>query len=173
MKKLRWQIFIAIFAIAAIAVLLLGRTGNIGDIIFSETTSGGVYVEGLIGSPSRFNPLLDYYNQVDRDIDSLIFSSLIKFDSNGNPQPDLAESFGISVTGDVFNVSLRKNVFWHDGTPFTSQDVLFTVNLLRNPEIPLPPDQVALWNSVEVIAFDALNIAGASIGRKIATGDHQ
>ena len=55
MKKLRWQIFIAIFALAAIAILLLGRKGGIIDI-FPEATSGGVYVEGLIGSPNRFNP---------------------------------------------------------------------------------------------------------------------
>jgi peptide/nickel transport system substrate-binding protein len=117
-----------------------------------------VYVEGLVGTPSRFNPLLSYNNPVDRDITRLIFSSLIKFDSMGNPLPDLAESFGVSVSADVFNVTIRKNALWHDGTPVTSEDVLFTVDLMRNAEMPVPADIRELWNSVEVIAFDALNL---------------
>ena len=157
MRKLRWQILIAVIALAAIAILLVGQKQVVQGII-PEPQSGGVYVEALVGSPSRFNPLLDFNNQVDRDVDRLVFSSMIHFDSRGNPQPDLAESLGISVTGDVFNVVLRRNALWHDGTPVTTEDILFTVSLLRNPEMPIPPDLVELWNSVEVIAFDALNI---------------
>jgi peptide/nickel transport system substrate-binding protein len=157
MQKLRWQIIIAVIAIVAIAVLLIGQNPQVESLI-PEPTTGGVYVEGLVGTPSRFNPLLSYNNPVDRDITRLIFSSLIKFDSMGNPLPDLAESFGVSVSADVFNVTIRKNALWHDGTPVTSEDVLFTVDLMRNAEMPVPPDIRELWNSVEVIAFDALNL---------------
>jgi peptide/nickel transport system substrate-binding protein len=157
MKKLRWQIIIAIIALVAIAILLVGQKSP-AEILAPEPTTGGVYVEGLVGTPSRFNPLLDFNNQVDRDITRLIFSSLIRFDSMGNPQPDLAESFGVSVTADLFNVSLRKNALWHDGTPVTAEDVLFTVDLMRNAEMPVPTDLRELWNSVDVFAFDALNI---------------
>ena len=159
MKKLRWQIIIGILALAAVAVLLFGQTQvseTISQII--EPATGGVYVEALIGSPIRFNPLLDYYNQVDQDIDRLVFSRLIKFDSWGNPQPELAKSFGISVTGEIFNIQLREDALWHDGTPVTTADVLFTIELMRNAEMPLPADVAALWNSVEVVAFDALNL---------------
>ena len=76
----------------------------------------------------------------------------------GNPQPDLAESFGVSISADVFNVTLRRNALWHDGIPVTAEDVLFTVDLMRNAEMPIPADIRDLWNSVEVVAFDALNI---------------
>jgi peptide/nickel transport system substrate-binding protein len=157
MKKLRWQIIIAVIALGAIAILLVGQKSPI-DIIVPEPTTGGVYVEGLVGTPSRFNPLLDYNNQVDRDITRLIFSSLIRFDSLGNPQPDLAETFGVSVTAEIFNITLRENALWHDGTPVTTEDVLFTVNLMRNAEMPIPADLRELWNSVDVIALDALNL---------------
>ena len=157
MKKLRWQIIIAVIALGAIAILLVGQKNPI-NVIIPEPTTGGVYVEGLVGSPSRFNPLLNYKNQVDRDITRLIFSSLIKFDSLGNPQPDLAESFGVSVTAEIYNVTLRENALWHDGTPVTTEDVLFTVNLMRNAEMPIPVDLRELWNSVDVIALDALNL---------------
>ena len=157
MQKLRWQIIIAVIAIAAIAILLIGQKPQV-DALAPEPTTGGVYVEGLVGAPSRFNPLLAYNNPVDRDVTRLIFSSLIKFDSKGNPLPDLAESFGVSVTADVFNVTLRKNALWHDGTPVTAEDILFTVELMRNAEMPIPADIRDLWNAVEVIAFDALNL---------------
>jgi peptide/nickel transport system substrate-binding protein len=160
MKNLRWQIVIAIIALAAVAILLFGETqvgDTIGDFIEPAAT-GGVYVEGLVGSPIRLNPLLDEFNQVDRDVDRLVFSRMIRFDSLGNPQPELAESFGVAVTGDIFNVQLRENALWQDGTPVTTSDVLFTIELMRNGEMPVSSDVRDLWNSVEVVAFDALNL---------------
>ena len=78
MKNLRWQIVIAVIALAAVAVLLLGET-QVGDTIneiVEPANPGGVYVEGLIGKPIRFNPLLDAHNQPDRDVDRLVYSRL-------------------------------------------------------------------------------------------------
>ena len=160
MKNLRWQILIAILALAAVVLLLLNQTqvGETLSQVIEPATAGGVYVEGLIGKPVRFNPLLDDFNQVDQDVDRLVFSRMIRFDSWGNPQPELAESFGVSVIGDIFNVKLRENAVWHDGEAVTSQDVLFTIELMRNGEMPVSDDVRTLWNSVEVIAFDALNM---------------
>jgi len=160
MKNLRWQILIAILALAAVALLLLNQT-QVGETLsqaIEPAAAGGVYVEGLIGKPIRFNPLLDDFNQVDQDVDRLVFSRMIRFDSWGNPQPELAESFGVSVIGDIFNVQLRENALWHDGEPVTAQDVLFTIELMRNGEMPVPDDVRDLWNTVEVVAFDALNL---------------
>jgi peptide/nickel transport system substrate-binding protein len=160
MKNLRWQILIAILALAAVVLLLLNQTqvGETLSQVIEPATAGGVYVEGLVGKPIRFNPLLDDFNQVDQDVDRLVFSRMIRFDSWGNPQPELAESFGVSVIGDIFNIELRENAVWHDGEAVTTQDVLFTIELMRNGEMPVSDDVRALWNTVEVIAFDALNL---------------
>lgn len=160
MKNFRWQILIAVIALVAVALVLLSQS-QVGETItqiIEPAASGGVYVEGLIGEPIRFNPLLDDYNQVDQDVTRLVFSRMIRFDSWGNPQPELAESFGVSVIGDIYNVQLRENALWHDGMPVTTADVLFTISLMRNGEMPLPADVRALWNSVQVTAFDALNL---------------
>ncbi|MBN2045592.1 MAG: peptide ABC transporter substrate-binding protein [Anaerolineales bacterium] len=160
MKNFRWQILIAVIALLAVAVVLLSQS-QVGETItqiIEPAAPGGVYVEGLVGTPSRFNPLLDEYNQVDQDVNRLVFSRMIRFDSWGNPQPELAESFGASVTGDIYNVQLRENVTWHDGMPVTTADVLFTIGLMRDAGIPLPADVRVLWNSVEVVAFDALHL---------------
>ena len=157
MKKLRWQIIIAIVALIAIAVLLLGQQPVLQTVL-PQPSTGGVYIEGIVGEPVRFNPLLDFYNQTDRDVDRLLYSGLIKFDAWGNPISDLAEAWGVSVDGTVFNVTLRANAVWHDGMPVTTADVLFTIELMRAGELPIPADLVALWNALEVVVFDEHNM---------------
>ncbi len=156
MKRLRWQILIVILALGAIAVLLYTQKPVTSEIIAEEPepVAGGAYTEALIGEFSRFNPVLDFYNSVDRDIDRLLFSSLVRFDATGLAQADLAESWGISRDGTVYNVSLNPEAIWHDGEPVTANDVVFTVDLLRSPELPIPDDLLRMWEDIEVEAVD-------------------
>lgn len=155
MKKFRWQILIVLLALVAIAVLLWGQQPNLLPVIPEvQPATGGTYAEALVGSLGRLNPLLDYYSAVDRDVDSLIFSGLVRIDDRGHSQLDLAESMGISRDGEVYNFSLRPGAVWHDGEPLTSADVIFTIELLRSEELPIPPDVRALWSEVEVEALN-------------------
>lgn len=156
MKQMRWQLLIVILALAAIAVLLMSQqpTPQAQNPVSVQPVSGGVYSEALVGNFGRLNPILDHYNQPDRDINRLIFSGLVRFDDRGLPNGDLAESWGISQDGKVYNFSIRANATWHDGQPVTSNDVVFTTELLRNEELPVPADVRNLWTQVEVIALD-------------------
>ncbi len=157
MKKLRWQLLIVLVALVAIGILLFGQQSQleiVNPLPIDEPQSGGEYSEALIGQLRRLNPVLDYYNQVDRDVDRLIFSSLIKFDHRGLPQGDLAETWGISQNGETYNFSIRPDAVWHDGEPVTSYDVIFTVELMRDEEIPLPEDLREFWNGVDVKDLD-------------------
>ena len=120
--------------------------------------SGGIYTEALVGSFGRLNPLLDLNNPADREVDRLLFSGLLKFDSSGIPQPDLAESWGVSEDGTIYNITLRANATWHDGTPVTSDDVLFTINLLRSEYSAYPADVHTLWDNVEITRINDKNI---------------
>ena len=97
-------------------------------------------------------------NPADRDVDRLLFSSLLKFDSSGIPQPDLAESWGVSADGTIYNVTLRANANWHDGTPVTSDDVLFTLDLLRSQYSAYSPDVRTLWDGVQITRLNDKNI---------------
>ncbi|MEX2143880.1 MAG: ABC transporter substrate-binding protein [Anaerolineales bacterium] len=157
MNKLRWQLFLVALALVAIAILLLAQQPLLGSL-GAEPAQGGVYIEGLVGSIGRLNPLLDHSNPADQDIDRLIFSGLVRFDDRGIPQPELAETWGISLDGIQYNFALREGLQWHDGEPLTSADVVFTVELLRDPALPLPADVQALWASVEVTAFDDIHL---------------
>ncbi|MCJ7536045.1 MAG: peptide ABC transporter substrate-binding protein [Anaerolineales bacterium] len=155
MRKLIWQIVIVVVALAAIAFLLLSQQPSLLPITPEvKPSAGGVYSEALIGSFNRFNPVLDYTNPVDQDVDRLIFSSLLRFDDRGIPVNDLIESMGISQSGQNYNVSLRPNAVWHDGQPLTSDDVVFTISLMRSEELPLPDDIRSLWQEVEAEALD-------------------
>ncbi|HLE50550.1 MAG TPA: peptide ABC transporter substrate-binding protein [Anaerolineales bacterium] len=155
MKNLRWQILIVVLALVAIAVLLIGQQPTLLPIVPEiKPATGGEYTEGLVGSLGRLNPVLDFYNPADRDVDRLIYSSLVRFDDRGAPVNDLIESMGISQDGTIYNFSLRRGVIWHDGKPLTSADVVFTIDLLRSAELPIPEDIRALWEVVEVQALD-------------------
>lgn len=154
MKRLRWQILIVILALVAIGLLMIGQQPVVVQPIAPAPITGGSYTEGLIGEFSRLNPLLDLYNAADRDINRLLYSSLVSFDDRGLPQPDLAESWGISRDGTVYNFSLRTNAIWHDGSPVTTNDIIFTINLLKDSALPMPEDLRAFWSEIEVEALD-------------------
>lgn len=97
-------------------------------------SSGGSYTEAAIGSPRYLNPILSSTNDVDRDISSIIFSGLLKYDYNGKLIGDLAEKYTISDDKKTYNFFLRGGVKWHDGNDFTADDVIFTVQTIQNPE---------------------------------------
>ena len=153
MKIFRWQIIIVLIAGLVVGLLLLSEQTGF-RLVSPLPTRGGVYTEALVGRLQRLNPVLDYYNQADRDVDRLIFSSLVKFDAQGLPIPDLAESWGISFDGLSYNFSLSENAVWHDGNPVTAEDVLFTIDLMRDPDSVLPEDLKAFWGGVDVLALD-------------------
>jgi peptide/nickel transport system substrate-binding protein len=161
MKKLRWQLLIVVLALAAIAVLLLDQQQQptLQPLAPFQPEQGGEYTEALVGEFGRLNPVLDSYNPADRDINRLLFSGLVRFDDRGIPVYDLAESMGVNQDGTTYNFSIRPNAVWHDGEPVTSEDIIFTVDLLRDENFPSQPDLRELWQEVEVQAIDEKTIS--------------
>lgn len=156
MKRLRWQIIIVFLALIAIGLLLYGQQPEILPEIEQvevQPSQGGLYVEALIGSLGRLNPIFDWYNNADHDVNSLIYNSLIQFDDRMLPYGDLADSFGISPDGKTYNFLIR-DAIWHDGKPVTSDDVVFTANLLKEDAIPIPDDLRNFWKKVSIEALD-------------------
>jgi len=151
MKNLRWQIVIIFLTGLVVGILLLGEQKSPN---FLEATprpaQGGIYTEAVVGELQRLNPVLDRQNLPDRDIDRLIFNGLVRFDSRGIPLPDLAESWGISQDGKIYNFSLRQDLKWHDGQSVTADDIVFTVEMLRLGNPSLPSDVQEFWKTVEV-----------------------
>jgi peptide/nickel transport system substrate-binding protein len=157
MKYFRWQILIILLTGIIVGILLItqqpDKTTN-----GAQPQSGGVYTEGLIGSIQRLNPLFDQYNQPDRDVNRLIFNGLIKFDSEGIPQPDLAQSWGYSKDGLTYNFSISENIKWQDGAPFTMDDVIFTIEKMREPDSILPTDLKTFWQDIKLNKLNEYNL---------------
>ena len=157
MRKLRWQLLIIFLTGMVVGVLLLAEQPKAtSPQATPEPVRGGVYTEALVGAPQRLNPLLDFNNPVDRDVTRLIFSGLVRFDSRGNPQPDLAENWGFSADGTLYNVTLREGLKWHDGQPLTADDVIFTMDLIRNGGTIIPTDLQEFWKGIEVVRLSDL-----------------
>ena len=153
MKKLRWQILVVAVTIVIVALLLLSQQ-PVSVVSSPQAASGGIYTEALIGSMGRLNPMLDWNNTADRDVNRLIFSGLMHFDSHGLPQPDLAEAWGNSPDGTLYNFSIRPNAVWHDGEPVTTDDVIFTIEMIKGSGSLFPQDIKDLWSQIEIKRFD-------------------
>jgi peptide/nickel transport system substrate-binding protein len=159
MKQLRWQILVVVVALGIVAVLLVSQqTPSITGSILPQPEQGGVYTEGLVGSLGRLNPLLDWNNSADRDVDKLLFSGLVRFDEYGQPRADLAEAWGVSQDGKVYNFTIRADAAWHDGKPVTSDDVIFTIDRMKGAGSLYPQDIKDLWNKIEVTKLNDKNL---------------
>lgn len=151
MKKLRWQLLIIFLTGLAVGILLINEKPEATTSVdVPQPQQGGVYSEALVGSFQRLNPVLDYYNSVDRDIDRLIFSRLITFEERGIPKLELAETYGISQDGTIYNLTLKPDLKWHDGEALTTNDILFTINMIRDGEGVVPDDIRSFWADIDV-----------------------
>lgn len=122
-----------------------------------ETVDTTTLVEASVGEAQFVNPLLAT-SDADRTLSSLVFSGLTRLDEFGQPVPDLAKGWTISEDGLTYIFTLREDVTWHDGTPFTANDVAFTMQLLRAPDFPGNPDLNTFWRTVETYADDDFTV---------------
>jgi len=93
---------------------------------------GGEYIEGVVGYPKNINPLYAVNNDIDGDLSRLIYSSLFKYDQNGNLGADLADNVTVSDDGKEYTIQIKRDVKWQDGTDLTVDDVLFTFNAIKD-----------------------------------------
>lgn len=77
---------------------------------------------------STINPLLNNHEE----LPTIVFSGLMKYDGTGQPVPDLAESCVYDKSARTYTFQLREGVKWHDGTPFSAEDVVFTYTALTS-----------------------------------------
>ena len=117
-----------------------------------------VYREGLVGPLGHLNPLLAAPGSAEAEVSALIFEGLTRLNEWGEPAPALAESWIIAAAGLEYVVTLRDDVLWQDGVPFSAADVMFTLSLLQSPAFPGDAGAGQFWRSVEVevLAADVL-----------------
>ncbi|MFZ2620721.1 MAG: peptide-binding protein [Alphaproteobacteria bacterium] len=98
---------------------------------------GDMFVSASIGGATNLVPWLAG-ESASSEIASSIYDSLLKYDGNLNLIGQLAERWEVAPDNLTLTFYLKKNVLWHDGQPFTSADVLATVNALLAPNTRTP-----------------------------------
>ena len=102
-----------------------------------KTHYGGTLVWGICGKPTSINPLFATQG-ISSALGFLIFNRLVRFNEKGEAEPDLAESWKVSDDGLVYTFYLRKGVRFHDGKECTAEDVKFTFEKFKDPEVNSP-----------------------------------
>lgn len=96
-----------------------------------EGSGGTVFVASTGGDEGIGNPIL--VNGTDNFPFWWCFSRLVTYDDSGTPIPDLADSWEYNADGTALTLKLNPNAKWHDGQPVTSDDVLFTLDKIKDP----------------------------------------
>lgn len=108
------------------------------DLTVPKPAPGGNLTEATIGSPQYLNPLYAKTNDVDLDLTRLIFSGLVQRDANQEIKPDLAESYERSADEKTYTFRLRHDVRWHNGSSFSADDVIYTIQMIQDPAFRSP-----------------------------------
>lgn len=154
-KHMRWQIALALVGILLLATLLGYSTYNVATVLIPD--EGGVFREGIAGNPQYLNPLLCNAGDADMDLCALLYRGLTRIDKHGQAVPDLAAEW--TVTNDTaYTFRLKPDQFWHDGTPITADDILFTFGILQDPNLSTLPGLTGLWRSVIMEKVDDMTV---------------
>lgn len=114
------------------------ETANTQDYTAPGTpTSGDMYVSASLGDATSLVPVLAGEASASA-IAGYLYNSLLKYDKNLSLVGDLAEKWVVSDDNLSITFTLRQGVNWHDGKPFTAQDVLATYQAVINPNTRTP-----------------------------------
>lgn len=141
--RLVLKVTIAVFLLSLIALVVSINS----NFLVTVPHEGGSYTEGVVGTPRFVNPILATTG-ADKDLVTLTYAGLMRLGKDGELANDMAESVTLSEDGLVYNVVLRDDIFFHDGFPVTSDDVLFTISRIQDPAIKSPLR--ASWEGVAV-----------------------
>lgn len=126
--------------LAAVLVMSFGLGALAQPYVMEAETIGqygGEIRIAALGDPRTFNPFLARETSSTDVIHNHIFETLIG--RNGvttEHEPRLARDWEFSEDGLVWTFYLREGVYWHDGVEFTSEDVIFSMDLVYDENIP-------------------------------------
>ena len=143
-------VFIVLSAILVLSAIVLIEKVNLSFMV-NIPARGGTITEGSVGSPRFINPVLAY-SPADNDLVSLVYSGLMRKTPDGNLIPDLAEKYEASKDGLSYTFTLKNKIFFQDGKPVTANDIVFTIEKIKDPIIKSP--KKANWDGVTVNKID-------------------
>ena len=129
-------VFIVLLLVFLISTITIIESIN-KSLMVKIPLHGGSISEGIIGTPRFINPIIAT-SPADLDLVSLIYSGLMRKNSDGTLSPDLAEKYEMSDDGLIYKFTLKNEIYFQDGNPVTVDDVIFTINEVKDPIIKSP-----------------------------------
>jgi peptide/nickel transport system substrate-binding protein len=120
-----------------------------------KPASGGIFSQGLVGNFTNANPIYAS-GAADTAISHLIFSGLLKYDSDNKLVGDLAKSWTVNDAQTRYTLNLRKDVEWQNGQHFNADDVVFTYQMIQNIEAQSP--LYSSWQGIKVSKKDSYTV---------------
>jgi len=134
----REKILSLVFTLGFFVGLILLFIFLVNQITAPIPKIGGKWRIAIVGEPRFINPVLNQNNDVDRNLEELVYNGLYKIDGRGGLIPDLADHEEISPDGKIYNIFLKEGVLWHDGEELTADDIVFTIETIQNSDYQSP-----------------------------------
>ncbi|MDB5179406.1 MAG: putative Extracellular solute-binding protein family 5 [Candidatus Saccharibacteria bacterium] len=120
----------------------------------TANANNGTYAEAVLGPVNTLNPIFAS-TSAEESASYLLFSRLLTYDQTGHLNYDLAQSMVISTDQKTYTIKLRPDAKWQDGVYVRAKDVVYTVNLLKNPATRAT---ITGWNTITATAVDDLTV---------------
>lgn len=153
-SKKEWRIFISLIIILFVSTIIILEKINTSFMV-EIPIEGGSISEGIVGTPRFVNPVLAL-SDADQDLVALVYSGLMRKSSNNALIPDLAEKYEVSKDGLTYTFILKDKIYFQDGEPVTTDDIIFTINEVKDPIIKSP--KKGNWDGVNVEKIDEKTI---------------
>ncbi len=93
--------------------------------LFLSIIPGREFKEGIFQQPTSFYPPLTQ-NSIEKTVSKLIFRGLFRYNTYGELENDLVDTYQISDDGLTYTFKIKDNQYWIDGKKITSDDILYT-----------------------------------------------
>jgi peptide/nickel transport system substrate-binding protein len=139
--------------------VLIGATG-LQLIWFQKSymtnapATSGSYAEAVLGPVGTLNPIFAN-SSAEQSASDLMFSHLLNYDTSGHLKNDLATNITIDSTNTIYTVTIRPDAKWDDGVALTAQDVAYTVDLLKDPNVHAT---ITGWSDIQVQAINPTTV---------------
>src|SRR3989344_5041427 len=129
-EKAVFYFFTTIFIVSGLTLMWKVSNAYLVEI----PVQGGTLTEGVVGNPRFINPVLAI-SEADKNLVALIYSGLVRVTPQGEIENDLAEEVTISDDRRIYTVHIHPGVRFHDDTPVTAEDGIFTLQKINNTAI--------------------------------------
>ncbi len=134
--------------------LCLTATANAQDA--GKPVKGGSLILAIGVDPPTVNPAITS-GIPDKQVGCLIYEGMMQATADGRPMPLLAKSWTISPDGKTYSFKLNQ-AKWHDGKPFTSEDVAYSIKEVSAKYAAVIATAVRLIDRIETPASDEVKI---------------